>query len=467
MLSISVVNNMHSPPQEVDSRRRSHYRESSGAVCADGTGLEPEDHCIGMKGYHSPEREHCRETNDLNGFTASRYPPAPNFWHGDHQMMVPYASFDYAPAHPDGRYEQTTSDQYFQTSSDQYFQTPAYPQNPPITSSSPQQPAQDGSDQGGTRTEGAFDPPQAFSPEMRRPSAYYGGPDGAVSHLEQENPYVGHSGQDPGFHYPHYHQQQHYYGAQEAQEAHGHVGTMQYNSYGDQHPHHPIPPWQEHFRYHGAVSWPHYPPHPPHVTWQTAYHPPSHPHSYYEYNRHVSAGHKDVHSGRLDSTNGIGTAPVSKYESSQSQGKSQDTKLKTSRPRKDPNKPKRPLSAYNIFFREERTRMIAELETSKDGTQESGEATHGDGQPARKKQKLTGVGFKPMAQRVASKWKALDKEALAVYEKMAAEDLRRYRQEMKEYNKSERSDARDLPALDVGQRADKGTKPSNENTNYP
>jgi len=109
--------------------------------------------------------------------------------------------------------------------------------------------------------------------------------------------------------------------------------------------------------------------------------------------------------------------------------------------------------------------MIAELQTPQNGKQESGEATNGDGQPAKKKQKLTGVGFKPMAQRVASKWKALDKESLAVYEKMAAEDLRRYRQEMKEYNKSGRGEARDLPALGVAGHVhvvlDK--KPSNEN----
>ena len=107
--------------------------------------------------------------------------------------------------------------------------------------------------------------------------------------------------------------------------------------------------------------------------------------------------------------------------------------------------------------------MIAELETPQDGKPESGgEMTTEDEQPARKKQKLTGVGFKPMAQRVASKWKALDKESLSKYEEMAAEDLQRYRREMKEYNKSGRGGARDLPTLAVSGPADPEKKPNSE-----
>ena len=106
--------------------------------------------------------------------------------------------------------------------------------------------------------------------------------------------------------------------------------------------------------------------------------------------------------------------------------------------------------------------MIEELKTLEDGKQDSGVATDGGGQPAKKKQKLTGVGFKPMAQRVASKWKKLDKGSLAVYEKMATEDLRRYRQEMKEYNKNGRAEPRPLPALGIAGHVDQGKKPSIE-----
>mmetsp|Transcript_8910 Transcript_8910/g.17042 ORF Transcript_8910/g.17042 Transcript_8910/m.17042 type:complete len:444 (+) Transcript_8910:316-1647(+) len=443
---------MHSPPKEADTQRHSYYREPSGAVYVDQNGVVPEDQCIGVRGYHSPTGEEGLETDNLNGSTSDQYPSAPNLWHGDHQSQ-PYPSFDHAPEHPNGPYEQVASDEH--------FQAPVYMQNPPVTSSSfPQQPTRNGSMQEGARTDDAFDPPKAFSHERGYPSAYYG-QDGAMFHPWQDNGYVGHPGLDPRFHHPYYQQyHQQYYGAGD-QETQGH-GSLTHDS----HPRHPMPPRQENFGYQGAASWPHYAPPPPHETWQAApYNPPSHPPNFYDYNSHILAGHKYPHSGHHFSSKPINTSPVSKHQSSQSREKTKDTKQKTSRAQKDPNKPKRPLSAYNLFFREERARMIAELQTPQNGKQESGEATNGDGQPAKKKQKLTGVGFKPMAQRVASKWKALDKESLAVYEKMAAEDLRRYRQEMKEYNKSGRGEARDLPALGVAGHVhvvlDK--KPSNEN----
>ena len=53
-----------------------------------------------------------------------------------------------------------------------------------------------------------------------------------------------------------------------------------------------------------------------------------------------------------------------------------------------------------------------------------------------KRAKPSGLGFKPMAQRVAARWKAIDADTLEKYNKLAKEDLERYTQEMQEYRMS-------------------------------
>ncbi|GAX20364.1 hypothetical protein FisN_9Hh076 [Fistulifera solaris] len=86
------------------------------------------------------------------------------------------------------------------------------------------------------------------------------------------------------------------------------------------------------------------------------------------------------------------------------------------------DKPKRPLSAYNYFFKEEREKMIR-VET-------------GDGkkpQSARIKKKRHGIKFEDMAKAIAKKWNQIDPEALYKYEEMAQADKHRYKQAMQEY----------------------------------
>ena len=75
-------------------------------------------------------------------------------------------------------------------------------------------------------------------------------------------------------------------------------------------------------------------------------------------------------------------------------------------------------------------------------------ATDDSGSRKSKKQKITGVGFKPMAQRVAAKWKALDRKALAHYEDLAAQDLARYKREMSEWREKKRLSGKESPKDD-------------------
>ena len=146
---------------------------------------------------------------------------------------------------------------------------------------------------------------------------------------------------------------------------------------------------------------------------------------------------------------------------------------KKSRSKKPKNKPKRPLSAYNIFFKVARAQILAEI-PDKDGDEEEekdgeikvkkedgdesgekkeegkeGEAKDEDGKAKDKKgKKVAGnkrkrkphgkIGFESLAKIIGQKWKELDQNELDVYKKQAETDMKRYRKEMEAYVQKQR-----------------------------
>jgi hypothetical protein len=76
--------------------------------------------------------------------------------------------------------------------------------------------------------------------------------------------------------------------------------------------------------------------------------------------------------------------------------------------KKPPNYPKRPLSAYNIFFKDTREKIITE---------------HGK------------TNFQEMVRLIASHWREVTDEEKKKYEEMAAKDLVRYKKEVSAYEK--------------------------------
>uniref|UniRef100_A0A7S3L652 HMG box domain-containing protein n=1 Tax=Amphora coffeiformis TaxID=265554 RepID=A0A7S3L652_9STRA len=84
----------------------------------------------------------------------------------------------------------------------------------------------------------------------------------------------------------------------------------------------------------------------------------------------------------------------------------------------EPVKPKRPLSAYNYFFKAERARILASL------------PVRAKGKPRRSHGKM---GFQEMAKAISAQWKAANDETKNYFKVFAEEDMRRYKAEKKIY----------------------------------
>jgi len=81
-------------------------------------------------------------------------------------------------------------------------------------------------------------------------------------------------------------------------------------------------------------------------------------------------------------------------------------------------KPTRPLSAYNLFFRDQRERLLQGLTAQERPS--SSKTSRGKKQPHHK------IGFSNLAKTIASRWRIIDNDLKAQYEAIANEERRNY-----------------------------------------
>jgi hypothetical protein len=110
-------------------------------------------------------------------------------------------------------------------------------------------------------------------------------------------------------------------------------------------------------------------------------------------------------------------------------------------------KPKKASSAYNIFFRDERARILAEaakekiIEDKKDKTQEAkkqSEGTHEKMKPGTAK--IQGlISFEQLGKKIGQEWRTIAPERKKYYVGLAKKDTERYKREKEDYHAMEES----------------------------
>ena len=129
--------------------------------------------------------------------------------------------------------------------------------------------------------------------------------------------------------------------------------------------------------------------------------------------------------------------------------------------KKPKDKPKRPLSAYNFFFKEEREKILKIVlaeDPSKVKNDEDSPDYISDAMLGRLKKDGGKVSFEEMGKLIGQRWKGIDPDRLSQYSELAAEDTERYKKEMLTYNGRQeakmRSEALKPPAWNAGKAAE-------------
>ena len=146
------------------------------------------------------------------------------------------------------------------------------------------------------------------------------------------------------------------------------------------------------------------------------------------------------------------TTAGQEYPYNSPSGKSPAKMAVSRRPnRKKPkDKPKRPLSAYNFFFKEEREKILKLLAGDKDVENNPDADDYIDKEALDRLRKESKDGsankspkFEELGKLIGQRWKALPPDRLTKYSELASEDTERYKKAMQEYNGRQEAKMRD------------------------
>lgn len=190
----------------------------------------------------------------------------------------------------------------------------------------------------------------------------------------------------------------------------------------------------------------------------------------------------DMSSASLRGYGNYGGATVAGLDTSHSSGATSDsprstrgelqgTKPSSSRKRAKgggwpKDRPKRPLSAYNIFFKEERARILAEIPES---TGPAADAPDGAPTPApaksrrRRNRNTHGkISFESLAKTIGRRWQEQTPEQVRYYKEKAGVDMLRYKEELQKYNDPIGAETTPAPAPPPEKEEDEDQKPPAE-----
>lgn len=108
------------------------------------------------------------------------------------------------------------------------------------------------------------------------------------------------------------------------------------------------------------------------------------------------------------------------------------------RKKKPKDCPRRPLSAYNFFFKDERKKILDAIPYSKARKKsEDDKVRESITWPGKKRPPHGKIGFENLAKVIGERWKHVDSTRLKYYKDLATKDLQRYAEEMRLYEEKQ------------------------------
>ena len=175
------------------------------------------------------------------------------------------------------------------------------------------------------------------------------------------------------------------------------------------------------------------------------------PRPVYETSIKINMSSRDGDQINVSSTAGSQANPATITPYLYENGKKRDRNITTQslkdyprkRYKKPKDMPKRPLSAYNLFFAHEKRRILdrqqkglelPDFDALEAACAKQSSETNENPSAESKKKKVAPVLFQALAKYIGARWRALSEDERKSFKEQAKDELKRYRQKMKEYH---------------------------------